>query len=230
MIELNKKLKIIIEILNAGFIINGNFCRKILNNICENEIDIYSTIYQYIYFENISLYEMDDKKLCMEFVKYLKIILKNFENVYVKIKIMNNNKNQRYIIFNYNNMKINIYLNEDKINNNFLCNSLRIQKKNNINCITINNFLEFITKVKCYNKIHYIVINLQNISIMSINDSIKMKTAICLYKYKKYKIIFNQTFFCYKKSICEENNIICNNKSKYISVYTNNMERNTRIS
>ena len=38
---------------------------------------------------------MNDKKLCMEFIKYLKIILKNFRNVYVNIKIMNNNKNQK---------------------------------------------------------------------------------------------------------------------------------------
>ena len=76
-----------------------------------------------------------------------------------------------------------------------------IQKKNNINCITIIDFLEFITKVKCYNKINYIVINLQNIFIMNIVDSIKMKIAICLYKYNKYKnkIIFDQTFYCYKK-------------------------------
>ena len=55
----NKKakeiIKIVVDLLNAGFVIHGNFCKNILNNCCNNIIDICCTIHQYVYFGNMSL-------------------------------------------------------------------------------------------------------------------------------------------------------------------------------
>lgn len=225
-IHMKKILSVIVELLNGGFIIYGNFCRNMLNNNIDNEIDVYCTVQQYIYFGNISLHEMDDRTLCMEFVKYLKLILKNFNNVLVNITIKKNNYN-RYIACHYDNIKINIYFNDDGINYNLLCNVVRIEKINNEKNLTVDDFSEFMVMNGFSNKLKFTIGNIQNISIMNVIESVKMKMAICFYKYKKYneKIIFDQTFMCDKKSTCKENPSICN--KKYNNINCNNINCNT---
>ena len=233
MIEMKKILTIVVELLNNGFVIYGDFCRKILNNQCNNVIDIYCTTYQYIYFGNISLNEMDDKMLCMEFVKYLQIIFKNFEDVFVNVKIMKN-KYHRYIICYYDKIQINIEINDDIIDQHFLCNSLRIRKKNNIKILTTDDFLKFIFLNGSSDYLEFSIKNLYDISISNIIKCVKLKIAICLHKYKKYndkisrarnKIIFDQTFFCYKISTCKNNSLICNKKHKESSKNNKNINK-----
>ena len=94
----------------------------------KNEIDMCCTIYQYIYFGNISLYELSDEQLCNGIVNYLKTTLIDFDNNFVEIKTMKS-KVERYVVLYYNIMKINIKLNMENINKNFLCNMIQIQKK-----------------------------------------------------------------------------------------------------
>lgn len=228
MIGMKKILEIIVELLNNKFVIYGDFCRNILNNNFNDDIDVYCTMQQYIYFGNISLYEMDDERLCINFVNYLRSIFKNFERVYVNVTIMKN-KYHRYILCNYDNIKINFQINDDIINDNFLCNSLRIYKKNN-NTITTDEFSKFIITNGCSEDIEFSIGNVKNISIVEVIKNTKMKYAVCLHRYKKYenKIYFIQTFYCCRKKVCDNNPFICNIKYKMMikkNIYTDNIKR-----
>lgn len=49
-IKTKKIINIVTDLLNAGFIVYGNFCKNVLNNCCNNIIDICCTIHQYIFF------------------------------------------------------------------------------------------------------------------------------------------------------------------------------------
>lgn len=119
---------VVIELLNNGFVIYGTFCKKILNNIYDNNIDVYCTIYQHMYFGNISLCNMNDEILRNEFILYLKIIFNNHENAFINVEIMKN-KNDRYIVCYYDDIKINIEINNEHKYYNFLCDTIEIQKK-----------------------------------------------------------------------------------------------------
>lgn len=210
-------LKIIMELINNGFIIYGDFCKKILNNICKNEVDICCTLYQYIYFGNISLYELSDEQLCKEFINYLKITLKNFDDNFVEMRIMKS-RMERYIILYYNMMKINIRLNMENIimDKNFICDMVKIQKKNINKNITIDDFSKCILMDGRSDDIVFTIGNYDNISIVNVIKSIKMKYAYCFHKYKIYKnkIIFYQMCYSGKSSMCLKFPYICNVKNK----------------
>lgn len=227
-LDTKKISEIVVNLLNGEFIIYGNFCRNILNNCFDKNIDVYCTIHQYIYFGNISLYEMEDDILCINFVNYLKHVLKNFENVFVNVTIMRN-KFHRYISCNYDNVQINFQINDDIISNNFLCNSLRIYKKKN-SPITTDDFFKFIRTNGCSETIELSMGGIKDISITEIIKNTRMNYVTCLHKYKKNgdKIYFIQTFYSCRRTICENNPFICNLKYKKIiknEIYNNNIKR-----
>ena len=204
-------LKTIIELINGGFVIYGDFCNKILNNMCKNEIDICCTIYQYIYFGNISLYELSDKQLCDGIVNYLKTTLIDFDNNFVGIKIMKS-KIERYIILYYNIMKINIKLNMENINKNFMCNMIQIQKKKMDGMITIDDFSKCLLMDGRSDNIIVGVVDYENIPIVNVVKHVKMKYAYCFHGYKIHnnKIIFNQMCYSGKSLMCLKFPYICN--------------------
>lgn len=228
MIGMKKTLEIVVELLNNKFVIYGDFCRNILNNNINDVIDVYCTMQQYIYFGNISLYEMDDETLCINFVNYLKNIFKDFERVYVNMTIMRN-KYHRYISCKYDNITINFQINEDIIDNNFMCNLLRIYKKSD-NKITTDEFSKFVMTNGCSGDIEFSIGNMKNISIVEVIKNTKMKYAMCLHRYRRNenKIYFIQTFYCCRKKVCDDNPFICNKKYKKMikkNIHNDNINR-----
>lgn len=200
----------------------------------------YTNIY---FFGNISLYNIDDCILCFEFLKYLKTLIRYHIDFNVDVKIENN---IRYIVCYIEDIKINIKISDNDICDSFLCNMVGIQKENNVSKITDYDFYIFIIRngfvksnihekeqiffnetngyisinnnlsKKNNEKIKFVMGKLSIRTTINIVNSVRLKIAFCLYKYKihKNKIIFDQTLFCSNKDTCKKNLFMCNKKYK----------------